>query len=289
MNSDSLGAQSRWGTVAGQICLLLIVAFPITWVTGYALAYSLGGVGVFGEGWTTQHWRTALSTPGLSRSVIHSVTVATIVTALSASGAIGLAVVGSPYRHDRWLRNLLLIPLATPATVMAVLIFQLLSPGGLISRIMVTGGLTETARDFPVLVNDRYVIGMMLAQGATSFPLLALYFLNTWTSARIDRYCEMAISLGATEFQARRRIGIPMLLVRGRSLILLTALWNLGAYEIPLLLGRQSPQMFSVLTARHFGQFDLQQRPQAFVLAVCYLFFASAGVGILLAWRRADE
>ena len=50
------------------------------------------------------------------------------------------------------------------------------------------------------------------------------------------------------------------------------------AYEIPLLLGRQSPQMFSVLTQRHFGQFDLGQRPEAFTLAVTYLLLSGASV-----------
>jgi len=92
--------------------------------------------------------------------------------------------------------------------------------------------------------------------------------------------------LGATRWQARQQVALPMLLSRGRPMILLTFLFNLGSYEIPLLLGRQSPQMFSVLTQRRFGQFDLMQRPEAFVLAITYFLLVGLGLRLLLSWRK---
>jgi putative spermidine/putrescine transport system permease protein len=44
----------------------------------------------------------------------------------------------------------------------------------------------------------------------------------------------------------------------------------LGSYEIPLLLGRQSPQMMSILTMRKLERFDLATIPQAYVIALIY-------------------
>jgi putative spermidine/putrescine transport system permease protein len=80
-----------------------------------------------------------------------------------------------------------------------------------------------------------------------------------------------------------------MLLNRGRQMIILTFLLNLGSYEIPLLLGRQSPQMFSVLTQRKFGQYNLLERPEAFVLATTYLLLVGLGVKLMLVWRRKHD
>jgi hypothetical protein len=44
--------------------------------------------------------------------------------------------------------------------------------------------------------------------------------------------------------------------------------------------------MFSVLTQRKFGQFNLLERPQAFALATTYLLLVAAGVQLFLMWRR---
>ena len=128
-----------------------------------------------------------------------------------------------------------------------------------------------------------------VAQTLSAFPLLTLYFLNTWTTARVDRYCRLAASLGASRAQCRWQVALPMLVRRGRSLILLAFLFNLGSYEVPLLLGSQSPQMFSVLTQRHFGRFDLHDRPQAFVLATTYFCLVSVSLMLFFKWRRSHD
>jgi putative spermidine/putrescine transport system permease protein len=281
--------RSRREVSGGLAILGLLVMLPMLWMCGYALAYSLGGVGLLTEGWTLKHWRAAMGSGGLVASVLYSISVASVVTLFAAGGALGFGLFFSEFRHSRWVRSILLVPLATPATVLAFLTLQVLSPGGFLSRVSVWASVTGSPADFPVLVNDWLTIGMILAQTCGALPLLALFFLNTWTAARIDRYCQVAVALGATRAQARWRIALPMLLARGKPLILLTFLWNLGAYEIPLLLGRQTPQMFSVLTQRHFGQFELLQRPQAFVLAATYLVLVAFGVRLLLAWRLTRD
>jgi putative spermidine/putrescine transport system permease protein len=182
---------------------------------------------------------------------------------------------------------LLCLPLATPPAVAAVMAYQFLNPGGLLSRFAYHAGFVTSPSDFPAFVNDRWALGIVLTQFLTSLPVLTLFFLAAWTSARAERYCRLAESLGATPRQARLRVALPMLLRRGLPLITLVFLWQLGTYEIPLLLGRQSPQMFSVLTQRHFGQFDLGQRPEAFTLAVTYLLLSGAGLLVLLLMRRS--
>jgi putative spermidine/putrescine transport system permease protein len=263
-----------------------MIVLPVAWIIGYSLVYSLGGLGMFSHGWTSAHWESILQRGELWSSLVYSTAVAASITGVSAFLALTFVLVAPESRHNARLLSMICVPLATPAVVTAVMVYQMLNPGGFLARIARHGHLMESPSDFPVLVNDFWAIGIVLAGTCSTLPLLTLFFLKTWTTGRIDRYCGLAESLGSTPRQARWRIARPMLLVRGRSLILLTFLWNLGSYEIPLLLGRQSPQMYSVLIQRRSGQYNLMQRPEAFALSTVYLAVVSVGVVILLLWRR---
>lgn len=271
----------------GLALLLAVIVAPMAWAFSYSVLYSIGAIGLLSDGWTLRHWRSALASGGLVSSLALSISVAAVVTTFSTLGALTITLVAPPPRSGRWLPALLCLPLATPAAIAALIAYQLLNPGGLFSRVAFHAGVVTSPTDFPALVNDRWALGIVLTQFLTSLPLLALFFLAAWTSARVERYCQLAESLGATPRQARLRVALPMLLRRGLPVVTLVFLWQLGTYEIPLVLGRQSPQMFSVLTQRHFGQFDLDQRPEAFTLAVTYLLLTAGGLLLLLLLRRS--
>lgn len=270
----------------GLALLVAAVAAPMAWAVGYATLYSCGAIGLLSDGVTARHWQEALSTGGLWSSVVYSVAVALVATGLAYVASLGLVLTAPQSRHSALRMGFLIVPLATPTAVVALLAYQLLNPGGLLSRILVACGMSDSPTDFPVLVNDTWSVGLILAQAAASFPLLALFLFKSWTNAGIDRYCRLAESLGASVWAARLTVAFPMLVLRSRSLVLFLFLVNLGAYELPLVLGRQTPQMFSVLTQRRFGQFDLAQRPQAFALALVYLAVVSVGTVLLTVWRR---
>jgi putative spermidine/putrescine transport system permease protein len=288
--SDSSSvSRPKGAALPGLTLLVVIIILPVVWITGYSLLYSLGGIGMFSRGRTTAHWRSVIDRGELWSSLLYSVSIAAAVTAFTVTLASVFVLTVPQSRHSsRWL-SLICVPLATPAAVTAVIVYQLLNPGGLLARLANHGGLLQSPAEFPILVNDVRAVGMIIAGTCVTLPLLTLFQLKTWTTANIDAYCRLAQSLGSTQFQARWRIAGPMLLIRSRSIILLTFLWTLGSYEIPLLLGRQSPQMYSVLIQRRSGQFNLLDRPEAFVLSIVYLAVVSPGVVLLLQWRRNHE
>jgi len=275
------------GDLSGLALLAIVIVGPMLWILGYSLVYGLGGIGMLSDGWTLRHWRSAFSVGGLRESLLFTPAIAATVTLLAVASSLALVLLRPRARHSRLALSLLCIPLATPSAVMALIAYQILSPGGFLARLAFRAEWIESPTSFPALVNDRFAIGLIAAQTASAFPLLGLYFLKTWQSAHTDRYCRLAESLGATQWQARRQVALPMLLRRGRPMILLTFLFTLGSFEIPLLLGRQSPQMFSVLTQRRFAQFDLLQRPEAFVLAMTYFLLVGFAVQLLLLWRKS--
>ena len=65
------------------------------------------------------------------------------------------------------------------------------------------------------------------------------------------------------------------------SLALLFAV-VLGSYEIPLLIGSQSPQMISVLVLRRYALYDITQKPEAFIIALLYTLLVLGLVGTAL-------
>jgi len=168
--------------------------------------------------------------------------------------------------------------LAIPPVVQAFLANLCLNRGGLLSRLSWWLGLTSEVTDFPVLVQDRFSIGLLLTMTAASVPLLLLFLIRIWSVARIDDYLLTAQALGASPDFSRRKVAVPMLRRRSHLILLLVLIWNFSAWELPLLLGRQSPRMFSVLIQQTAGQFVLDERPQAFVYVLLYLLPAAAVV-----------
>lgn len=274
--------------VAFGLLGVLIVA-PLAWVIGYSFLYSVGGIGLLSDRWTLEHWRSALLVGGLRESLFYSAAISVIVTVIAMILSLGCTMLAPHLRDDSRFLAMLCIPLATPGIVMALICTNWLSPGGFFARLAFAAGWIDSPSQFPILVNDRWSIGLAMTQICGATPLLTLYFLKTWSAVRADRHCRLAESLGATSFQARWRVARPMLIRRGRLMILLVFLLNFGSFEVPTMLGRQFPQMISVLSQRRFGQFNLDERPEAFVLATAYLLFVSAGVMTMLKWRDSRD
>lgn len=264
--------------VPGCLLLLLVILLPTLWMIGYAFLCSLGNFGLQGTDWTLDHWSLAMSGSRVWHSLLLSGTLAVASTFLAWQSAVWLVSRRGGPRTDRWLQAMWCLPLAIPPVVQAFLANLCLNRGGLLSRICRRLGLTSDVTDFPVLVQDRFSIGLLLTMTAASIPLLLLFLLRIWRLARIDDYLLTARALGASPEFALRTVAVPMLRRRSRSVLLLLLIWNFSAWELPLLLGRQSPRMISVLIQHSAGQFVLDERPQAFVCVLLYMVPAAAAV-----------
>lgn len=274
--------------LAGRLVLLALVGLPMAWSVGYSTLYSVGLIGrLRSEQAAGAAWREAFAETGLRRTAVHSVSVAAAATTLAVVLALGVALAYPELGSTRWAQAALGTTLATPPAVVGFLVLQWASPGGCAARVARHAGLIDSPSDFPVLVHDERAAGLIAALAAVSAPVMTLFLLRMWTAARIGRHCVLAESLGASRFQARWRVALPMLWRRARPLAALAFLGNLGAFELPLMLGRQSPEMISVLIQRRFSHFDPTQRPRAFALAVVYWLIVALGLALWLRWQRA--
>jgi putative spermidine/putrescine transport system permease protein len=269
--------------------LVLFIAAPVTWAAIYALAFSLGGVGRLSTGWTVEYWQRSISEGFLTNSIVHSLYISGVVTSLVIVGAICSSALLSELRHSRLLSAILLTQSATPAVVVATQTNHWVGPGGVLSRLAFHCGWIESPNAFPAIVQDPWSIGVIVAITLTLLPLAILYFMNLWDTIGMDRYCQLAEQLGCTPWQTKIKIAIPMLLRRGNALSILVFLLAIGSYEIPLLLDRQTPQMFSVATQRRSEQFNLMNRPESFALATVYFALCTALLFLYIRQRSVRD
>jgi putative spermidine/putrescine transport system permease protein len=99
---------------------------------------------------------------------------------------------------------------------------------------------------------------------------------------------ELASTLGASRRQGLLRVTLPILLHAAAPSLVLLFILVMGSFEVPLLLGRQSPQMFSVLTYRKYGLFDISQKPEAYILSLGFTVLALGLVGVAFRMRRSE-
>ncbi|GAA3971261.1 ABC transporter permease subunit [Hymenobacter antarcticus] len=243
---------------------LLVVGLPLAGL-GYALLGSLGLAGPLAAGFTGRYWRALGSDSGLPYAALYSVWCAVASVSISVALALLLVLRAQPTLRRPAFSSLLYVPLLMPALVVGFYLFQLLSRAGWLSRISFQLGLTSNLAAFPELVQDGAGVGIILAHVLLSFPFLTLLFQAIYQETRLDEYRQLTLTLGASVGQFRRRVAVPLLLRRAAPTLLLSFIATLGAYDIPLLLGRPYPQMLSVYITTRLQRFDLADLPAAYL------------------------
>ena len=243
----------------------------------YALLYSLGIVGALNHGFTLDYWHKALTDKNLWASLGLSALLAAVITLLSAILALALLGWLRPQLERRRVRVVLHWPLALPPIVAAFFSFQWLSNSGILARFAHHLGWIAGPADFPSLINDPYYIGVGVTLLLTTFPFFLLLLLNHYQAAQLSPLSQLSATLGASAAQVRMRVVAPILLRRAAPTLLLYFIFLFGAYEVPLLLGRQSPAMLSVFISQKFSKFNLADLPLAYAATVVY-----TGIMVLL-------
>lgn len=270
----------------GLTLFVTISVLPLAASLVYAGLYSVGLAGIMAQGFTLDHWSAVLASRELWLSLTVSLWVASAVVIVSCAFALLIALSLGPALDRGPLGWSVHVPLTFPAVLAALSVFMLCSASGWVPRLLLALGLTSTLQDGWSLVGDPWGIGVITAHLFASTALLTLSFRALQHSERLDALDRVAAALGASGAQRLSRIAVPLLLRRGGPTLALVFILVLGSYEIPLLLGRQSPLMITVLVMHKYTRrFDLTQKPEALVVAMIYTVLV-IGVVAWLAWQR---
>ena len=254
----------------------------------YATLYSFGIVGAANEGFTLEFWKEVWNDGNFFSSLFYSAIISAISLFLSVSFALYLTINYAKKLENKFVSYIIYMPLAMPGIVVAFFMLQVLSKAGFFSRILNKLGLINGIQSFPELINDQWAVGIVLAFFSVVMPFFLLLFLSVYKNERLAELKELAISLGAKPAQAKWRISLKLLLYKTKTLISIYFIFLLGAYEIPLILGQESPQMVSVLIVRELNQYDLSKISEGYVVAVMYTVIVSLFTIFLFANRKTE-
>lgn len=157
--------------------------------------------------------------------------------------------------------------LAFPHLVWSVALLLILSQSGLFARWAATLGMIATPDQFPVLVRDRFGIGIILSYVGKEVPFLTIILLSVLRSQSI-RYDVVAENLGANRWQRMRYVTIPQVLPALLAGDLLVFGFIFSSYEVPALMGVGYPRALPVLALRFFLDPDLRARSEGMVISL---------------------
>jgi putative spermidine/putrescine transport system permease protein len=274
----SLSARySHWLALAPSLALVgLLLGASVL----YALAESFGYLTVIGERQLSfaAYRATFAADSEFWVSLAFSLWVSISATAIAALLAFLLAVwlSSQPNQTDSLLLN---INLTIPHLVFAIGVLLLLSQSGWLARWAAVFGWIDLPEQFPLLVRDRFGLGIILHYVVKEIPFLTLMLLGV-LQAQTVRYEGVAQNLGANRWQCLRYITFPQVLPALLAGTLLVFGYIFSSYEVPAILGVSYPRALPVLALRYFLDPDLRARAEGMVMSLVITMLVMVVTGV---------
>jgi len=251
-----------------------------------ALVQSLGYLPTFGmDDISLEHYRQVFTNARFVDSLQYTFYIAVISAILSVTIGVMIAfMIHYTKRGEKISYTLYRIPIIIPHAVVMIVTIQVFFQTGIISRILYALGLIDSALDFPLLVNDRAGIGIILTYLYKQIPFVTLTVFTVLKN--LDRkYTQIAQNLGANSWQVIWRVTLPLLAPSILSAFLITFAFAFGAFEVPFILGNPARATLPILAYQDFTSPVLAQRPTAMamsvVISVISLLLIGAYLGLL--------
>ena len=283
MNPSTRSTYLRLAPTLGVLTILLGASLL------YGLAQSFGYLTIIGESeLNLTAYQNLVSGEGTAGrefwvSLAFSLWISLTSTLLSAIGALFLATLLNhrPSRLDTFALNWNLV---FPHLVWGVGVLLVFAQSGLLARWAGVLGIIETPAQFPVLVRDRFGIGIIFTYIGKEFPFLTLLILALLRT-QSDGYLRIAENLGATRWQRFRLVTLPLVRPALISGSLLVFAYVFGAYEVPALLGVRYPRTLPVLALESFTNPDLHARAEGMAISLIIALI----VLLIAGFARAKE
>lgn len=262
----------------------LVMVLPAAIVTGgvvivgaaSVLAQSVGLFSLIGESaLTLEHWRQVFGNGEVWTSAGLSLSLAGVSVVLAVAwAAMMVPLVLASERGGRLLSAVAVSTVPIPHIVGAIAIGLLLSDAGMMARLV--GADPGT---FPHIVGGPWWLGVIaeLVWKEAAFVTIVTLGAVARHARELD---EAAVVLGAGVWRRWRRVTLPLMApsLVGAGAIAFT--FAIGNVEVPLLLGRTSPEPLPILGYRLFSQSDLAVRPEAMVVGSLTLAVAALALSV---------
>ncbi|XKE96264.1 ABC transporter permease subunit [Metaplanococcus flavidus] len=169
--------------------------------------------------------------------------------------------------NSRLWHRLFQLPLTIPHLVAGYVIVLLFTQSGVISKLLASVGMIDEMRDFPVLVNDPFGWGIILAYTWKEVPFVLLMVYPVL--ARIQKsWREVSRVYGAGNWNFIREIALPIMMPSWIIAVFIVFVFTFSAFEIPFLLGVTYPGMLPVYSFQLYTDGSLSDRPEALAVNI---------------------
>ena len=217
---------------------------------------------------TFEHFTNVLYDPDFLHSLMLTLYISATSTVVAAVLSIVMALIlVSLSGKYRFIHFIFQIPLTVPHLVIGVAVVFMLSPTGFFSRLFIKFGLIESSGAFPLLINDRWGIGIMLTYVWKEIPFITLMILSVLRRSGVE-LLEVGRTLKAGPWQRFRYITLPTISPSLGAACLIVFAYTFGAFEVPFLLGQTYPMMLPVWAYKNYSDVDLLARPEGIATGI---------------------
>ncbi len=249
------------GRLVAPALVVVVLLFGGGLVLG--LIQSLGHLPAAGmKSLSFKHFANVLGDPDFLQSLMLTLYVALTSTVIAATISIVMAIfLLSLSEKSRMVHFIFQIPLTVPHLVIAVAMVFMLTPTGLLSRLVIKLGLIDSSSTFPLLVNDRWGIGIILTYVWKEIPFITLMILSVLRRTGVE-LLEVGRTLKADRWQRFRYITLPTISPSLGAACLIVFAYTFGTFEVPFLMGQTYPMMLPVWAYKNYSDVDLLARPE---------------------------
>lgn len=225
---------------------------------------SAGLAGAIIAGFEREGWRALLETPGLARAALLSAWTGVAATVIS----LGLAhlAVALAWQKERLFRlRLWALPvLATPHLAVAIGLMLLLSPSGLLLRLLSPWATGFQQPPDWAIVQDSLGLALIVGLVAKETPFLILVLLGSLAQVDAQRLMLQGRVLGYGKLKSWLVAVAPLLQRQSRLATAAVLVFGITNVEVALPLGPSTPPTLSMLLLQWFADADLSMRSRAF-------------------------
>ncbi|MFV0425026.1 MAG: ABC transporter permease [Bacilli bacterium] len=214
------------------------------------------------------------------KSLIYTIYLGVIPTIVSVTFGVGLAILAFLiYKREKKMFALAKFPIVISYSIYTFSVILLIMQTGLISRVLYFFNIIDESSSFPLLVYDKYGVGIMIVYLLKQVPFV--FFVVYGTLVKVGRkYIDTSYNLGANTLETIFKVILPTIKSSIISVFLLCFAFNFGTFEVPYILGNPKYETIAVMSYRYYTSPTLEQRPLSMVInvliiAVCFiaLFF----------------
>lgn len=217
---------------------------------------------------TTSYYATVFHDRYFVRSLLYSLYLGLVSTGGALALGLGMAVILERVAgKHRFPARLFAVPITIPHIIVALMIMQLLSQSGLVSRLAYHLHLISSINAFPLLVNDHWGTSIIIVFLYKEIPYVAVTLLAILRQLQ-GGYTTTARNLGASRWQAFWHVTLPLVQPTLFTLFIILFCFTFANFEVPYILGNPGNETIALTIYDQFLQPDLQSRPAAFALNI---------------------